>query len=105
MNKNALNNRTAATPGPWESEDADRGAWIRGSNGEWAALACGNTDENARANAQLIAASPTVISDSQFLLDRLAELEIPEQLARDWYGHVEPAIERLRASIIQAIGI
>ncbi len=47
------------TPGPWEPEaGVARGAWIQGSNGNWAALACGETDEEARANARLIAAAP-----------------------------------------------
>jgi hypothetical protein len=47
------------TPGPWEAEpQTGRGAWIKGSDGEWAALSCGDTDERGRANAHLIAAAP-----------------------------------------------
>lgn len=51
------------TPGPWMVEpSAAKGAWIQGSTGEWAALACGNTDATARANARLIAAAPDLLS-------------------------------------------
>lgn len=41
-------------------------------------------------------------SDAQFLLDRLSEVEIGgsyTDLMRDWYGHVEPAISRLRTAL------
>lgn len=34
-----------------------------------------------------------------FLLNRLAELEIPDELARDWMGYVEPAIGRLKNAV------
>jgi hypothetical protein len=40
--------------------------------------------------------------ESSFLLDRLSELEwsdIPEDFWRDWNGHVEPSIARLRKDI------
>lgn len=53
----------AHTPKPWEAEPgAGRGAWIKGANEEWAALACGDTDESARANAKLIAAAPDLLA-------------------------------------------
>lgn len=43
------------TPTPWTAEPGGkRGSWIKGTTGEWAALACGDTDESARANAALI---------------------------------------------------
>lgn len=52
-----------ATPGPWVAEPhAGRGAWVSGSNGEWSALACGNTDATADANARLIAAAPDLLA-------------------------------------------
>lgn len=38
-----------------------RGAWIKGENGNWAALSCGETDLEAEANARLIAASPDLL--------------------------------------------
>lgn len=44
------------TPTPWEAEpSAARGAWIKGADGEWVALSCGDTDERAVANAEFIA--------------------------------------------------
>jgi hypothetical protein len=50
------------TPGPWSIEPCvAKGAWIAGPTKEWAALACGNTDETARANAKLIAAAPDML--------------------------------------------
>jgi len=50
------------TPGPWEAESGGgRGAWIKGATGEWAALACGDTDGSADANARLIAAAPDLL--------------------------------------------
>lgn len=49
------------TPGPWKAEPgAKRGAWVKGATGEWAALACGDTDESASANARLIAEAPNM---------------------------------------------
>ena len=59
MADDATEQRAGHTPGPWRAEEGTgRGAWIMGSTGEWSALACGDTDESARANAQLIAAAP-----------------------------------------------
>ena len=56
------NQEKKLTPGPWEPEKSGgRGLWIKGSNGEWAALACGDTDERAEANALAIAALPDLI--------------------------------------------
>lgn len=47
--------RPAHTATPWVAEPgAKRGAWIKGATGEWSALACGDTDESAAANAALI---------------------------------------------------
>jgi hypothetical protein len=49
------------TPGPWEAEaEYGRGTWVGNANGEWAALACGRTDDEARANAAIIATAPTL---------------------------------------------
>lgn len=53
---------TKHTPGPWVAEPGGgRGAWIMGANREWTALACGDTDESANANARLIAAAPELL--------------------------------------------
>ena len=51
------------TPGPWLAEaGGGKGAWIKGSNDEWAALACGDSAETANANARLIAAAPDALA-------------------------------------------
>ena len=42
------------TPTPWTAEKGGKGAWIKGANGEWAALSCGDTDATADANAAFI---------------------------------------------------
>jgi pyrimidine operon attenuation protein/uracil phosphoribosyltransferase len=44
---------------------------------------------------------PGLVTQGQFLCDRLAELEFSdiEGLARDFCGHVEPAISRLRIAL------
>lgn len=50
------------TPGPWVAEPVGgKGSWVKGSTGEWAALACGDTSESAEANARLIAAAPDML--------------------------------------------
>lgn len=40
-----------------------------------------------------------LVAAAQFLLDRLDEQEIPEELIRDWMGHIEPAIGRVADSL------
>ena len=51
-----------ATPGDWTyEENGGCGSWISGTNGEWAALSCGNTNERADENAALIAAARNLI--------------------------------------------
>lgn len=72
------------TQGPWQAEaNAGRGAWIKGSTGEWAALSCGDTDERARANARLIAAAP----------DLLAALEQAWPYVPDHHGPIQHQIK------------
>lgn len=45
----------AHTPTPWSAEfSGGRGAWIKGANSEWSALACGDTDDSANHNAAFI---------------------------------------------------
>jgi hypothetical protein len=59
------------------------------------------------ANARLIAAAPDLASDGAFLLARLREFEreiATEALAREWFGHVGPAIARFSASLTKATG-
>lgn len=54
-----------STPGPWVAENAGRGGWIKGSTGEWSALACGDA---ADANARLITAAPDLLASVKQLL-------------------------------------
>lgn len=43
------------TATPWEAEpNGGRGGWIRGRSGEWSALACGDDNTTAQANASFI---------------------------------------------------
>lgn len=52
------------TPEPWITEPGGgRGAWIKGANGEWAALACGDTDQSASNNARRILACVNACKD------------------------------------------
>lgn len=75
------------TKGPWEAEPmTGRGAWVRGASGEWAALACGDSDLTAEANARLIAASPALLEalielSEVFALDGECSMERFERLA------------------------
>ena len=69
-----------------------------------AVTGCGAKSE---ANAHLIAAAPDMYGEAEFLLDRLGEFEndLPEGLvARDFYGHIEPSMARLRAILAKARG-
>lgn len=87
----------AHTPGPWEKEpEAGRGAWIKGANDEWAALACGDTDESARANAHLIAAAPDLLEALRVLLAYLPA----DEDAVDPQQHA--ALRAARAAIAKA---
>lgn len=66
------------------------------------------SDEEYRSNALLIAAAPELLGDGQFLLDRLAEFEREledDQVAREFYGHVSPAIARFSAAIAKTEGV
>lgn len=69
------------TPGDWEAEHGGgRGAWIRASKDDWAAMSCGNTDAEANANAAyLVAVQPQnialLLSDLASSADRIAEME------------------------------
>ena len=73
---NSPNQEKKLTPGPWAPEKSGgRGSWIKGSNGEWAALACGDTDERAEANALAIAALPDLIEAAENIVCGLEEFE------------------------------
>ena len=61
------------TPGPWEADPlTGRGAWIKGPKGKRAALTCGETNEEAAANACLIAAAPETLAELKRLTDNAA---------------------------------
>lgn len=58
-----------------------------------------------RGDARLIAAAPCMKDHGLFLLDRLEEFErelLDDEVAREFMGHVAPAIARFRAAIAKA---
>lgn len=64
------------------------------------AMWCGEQNEKKR-QAETRASTGSdegLRSDAQFLLDRLNELELDEDdsIVRDWFGHVQPAMDRLK---------
>jgi hypothetical protein len=86
---------------PWHHEQKDkRGAWIGGST--WAALSCGETDEQAEANAHFIV---TAVNAHDELV---AALELAEDvLSRPPYSngmwpngmHPQTGITQIRAAL------
>ena len=50
------------------------GAWIAGSDGNWAALSCGETDRLGEANARLIALAPTLAAHNLSMRNALRRL-------------------------------
>lgn len=84
-----------STPGPWTAEkNGGKGAWIKGANGEWSAMACGTDDENADANARLIAAAPDLLEALKVMIDITVG---------DIYS-LDPAITAARKAIAKAEG-
>ena len=58
-------------------------------------------------DVRLYAAAPDLLEDGGFLIDRLDEFESDlkdDAVARQFYGHVSPALARLRAAISRANG-
>ena len=96
------------TPGPWVAEDGvNTGRRVVAPNApktRRVVAACGGMNRDG--NANLIAAAPDLAADGKFLLDRLSdfESEISDEQAREWFGHVQPAIARFRAAIAKAEG-
>jgi hypothetical protein len=46
--------------------------------------------------------APNIAADARFLVDRLAEVDFslsPDDFARDWCGHIAPAIARLKSAL------
>lgn len=65
------------TPGPWKAEsDGGRGAWVKGAMGEWAALACGDTDISANAHARAIAQVPAMLALVEMAANRSPQWDI-----------------------------
>jgi len=93
-----MTSETKWTPGPWNRNGLTISKHGRGIIAKCPTPQSGGVFE-CSFNARLITAAPVMATDGQFLLDRLDELEIPENLAREWFGHVEPAIERFRAAL------
>jgi|GEM_PF-902820 len=98
------------TPGPWEhwgdlvSVAAPR---IGAGNIICVEPPTERSAANWPANACLIAAAPDLEQDGSFLLDRLDEFASEFQdddVARQFYGHVSPAMARFRAAIARARG-
>lgn len=64
------------TPTPWFAEPkVGRGAWIKGKTGEWTALACGDTDKSAVANAQIITRAVNSYDKMVLVLQELSRCE------------------------------
>jgi len=100
------------TPGPWVAETgAGRGAWIKGSDGEWSALSCGATDEVAEENARLIAAAPELLDALKWMVDNDETNEgdepIPERNGETWdeiNAYWLDGLNKARAAIAKAEG-
>jgi hypothetical protein len=74
------------TPGPWVAEpQVGKGAWVKGSDGQWAALSCGTDDANGAANARLIASAPDLLEVARLELIRAeSDLENEVQWCVQW---------------------
>jgi hypothetical protein len=79
------------TPGPWSFETGTgRGAWI-GRDGSWSALACGDDDETAVANAHLIAAAPDLLNACE---EFVRKVEAGEARSTHSYTQMKAAIAK-----------
>lgn len=102
------------TPGPWIWADRNQGLY--GAGPDNAVLAfysyegmhlSGKTEESQEANARLIAAAPDLLGEATRLIERLSEFECEledDAVAREFYGHVSPAIANLKYAISKALG-
>jgi hypothetical protein len=92
------------TPGPWNAEPmTGRGAWVKGSSGEWAALSCGDTDTTAEANARLIAAAPELLEALNKIISRHSELVCSGDCGF-WDVEDEEKMKLARSAIAKAEG-
>ncbi len=105
------------TPGPWRAVDnsweissvyADDGETLIAEIPIDSSVGEDTQDEFERikeANAALIASAPDLVREAKFLLARLGEINLDDDtddLIRDWNGHVEPSITRLR-ELVEAL--
>lgn len=79
------------TPGPWTAENSGKGSWIKGSNGKWAALSCGETDAEADDNAALISAAPEMLEALELALYHAAHY--PEHM---WMKFAREAVGKAK---------
>lgn len=92
------------TPGPWEFEPRDEinasdveRPWIgRLAENRFAALACGDSADEAWANARLIAAAPALLEACELLIAASADA-LPEDQFRK-------AVDAIRAALSLAKG-
>jgi hypothetical protein len=65
-------------------------------------------DPEGQANARLIAAAPSLYADAEFLCARIRELEgemrDDDDLSRQYFGHVLPALARMESALGEARG-
>lgn len=111
--ENAISTRAQHTPGPWligmvtdsDGRPCSNEAFVHPSRDHLGEMEVRIKGADAQANARLIAAAPEMKTQSQFLLDRLEDFEgeiESDELVREWFGHVAPAIARLRDAIAKA---
>lgn len=94
------------TPGPWRITDDGRIVCYPESL-ETGVLSSQLPDGEKEANAHLIATAPDLTDHGRFLLNRLEEFEhelLDDEVAREFMGHVSPAIARFRDAIAKAEG-
>ena len=116
--------QTPWTPGPWEYYPANNYAGFAiaplGTLPTLAAVerpkGCSNIINvtafnfpgETEANARLMAASPELYDNGDFLADRLEDFQNSleagdvDDAIRDWHGHVVPALARFRAALSKA---
>jgi len=97
------------TPGPWVAEpQVGKGAWVTGSDGQWAALSCGTDDANGAANARLIASAPDLLASLRQCVDAM-ERQAESARANNSRGASEwepggSMLANARAAIARATG-
>jgi hypothetical protein len=103
-----------ATPGPWEAllTDSETHAVVSPMSDDtrpWFTAIIQCADEAVEdANAHLIASAPELYEDGEFLCARIRELEgdldDDSDAARQFFGHVIPALARMESALRKARG-